>query len=265
MTGTAWDPVQYHQFADHRLRPALDLFSRIDVTEPALVHDVGCGRGDIARLAAGRWPSARVVGSDSSEDMLIAARAMPGRIEWIQLDVRDWDPPQPVDVIFANAVLHWVEEHDELLPAMVRSLAPGGVLAVQMPLTWDEPTHRLMRETLAGGGSGNAALGEPELRAFYGRRNVEQPSWYHGLLKPIADRIEVWATTYYQTLTGEHAVLEWVKGTALRPLLESLPPDDLERFMSRYRPALREAYPESSDGSTLYPIPRLFLLAHSAS
>jgi trans-aconitate 2-methyltransferase len=256
-----WDPGQYRRFADHRLRPALELLDRIDHPGPRLIHDVGCGTGEIARLMSERWPAATVIGSDLSPEMLEQAAAVPGTVRWLRLDVREWDPPEPLDVIYANAVLHWVDGHDELLPRMVRSLAPGGALAFQMPLSWGEPSHRLIRETLASGEWGRP-LGSSDLRAHYARSPVHEAVWYHDLLAPLTSRIDIWETRYLQRLEGPEPVLEWVRGTALLPILDQLDAPELDRFSEVYRRALLEAYPPRVGGETLFPFPRLFVVAY---
>ncbi len=209
---------------------------------------------------AGRWPHAEVIGIDTSAAMLDEARADPGRVRWLQDDVRRWDPPTPPDIIYSNAVLHWVPDHDDLLLRLLDSLRPGGVLAVQMPLSWHEPSHRLMRTVLAEGG-GLGPIGQDELRERIGRPPVGSPDHYHRLLSSTATQLNVWRTTYYQQLHGENAVLEWVRGSALRPIVEGLGDAEGKRFLELYSAALAEAYPPEPDGSTLYPFPRVFFVA----
>lgn len=254
----AWDPDQYHRYGGHRLRPALELFARIDHPAPGIVHDLGCGGGEIARLMADRWPDATVIGSDSSRSMLEKAAAAPGRVRWEEVDVRAWAPAEPLDVIYSNAMLQWVDGHREIFPRLLGFLAPGGVLAVQMPLSWGEPSHRLMRETLEEGGFGSAGL-----RRAVARKWVLDAHEYYDLLRPLADTLDIWETRYHQVLTGDDPVLEWVKGTALRPVLEGLPQGELDRFLELYRSRLTAAYPRRPGGETLYPFPRLFIIARA--
>ncbi len=255
-----WDPAQYQRFGSHRLRPALDLLAQVAHDEPRLVYDVGTGRGQIARLMAERWPGARVVGTDTSPEMLEAAAAEPGAVEWVEHDVRTWDPPQPPDIIFSNAVLHWVDDHDILLPRLAASLNPGGVLAVQMPLSWWEPSHRLMRET-----RDVFQLGSSALRQLPQAPPVAQPEDYHSWLRPHLADLNIWTTRYLQELTGPDPVFEWVSGTALRPILEDLSSADRESFESSLTTALRKAYPAARNGITLFPFPRLFIVGTRAT
>jgi trans-aconitate 2-methyltransferase len=137
----SWDPRRYLGFGEQRLRPALDLLARVDVAEPEVVHDVGCGTGALARAMAARWPQAAVIGSDESPAMLDEARRTPSPVTWRHLDVREWDPAERVDVVTANAVLHWVPDHDDLILRLFSSVRPGGALAFQMPRSWSEPSH----------------------------------------------------------------------------------------------------------------------------
>ena len=256
-----WDPARYDRFRDYRLRPAFELLDRVPITDAALVFDLGCGSGAITRRIAERFPGARVVGLDSSAEMLAKARAEPGRIEWVHGDIRAWEPERPPDLIFSNAVLHWIEDHPGLFPRLLDYLAPGGCLAVQMPLSHAQPSHLLMCETLANGGVGGLPLGDEVVAAAAARDWVLDSGAYYDLLAPGAAELDIWETEYLHRLEGEDGVLEWVRATGLRPVLNGLTGADLERFLKVYRARLRQAYPRRADGSTVYPFPRLFLVA----
>jgi len=260
-TGAGWDPDRYARFHDHRLRPALELLDRVPLTSPSLVYDLGCGAGTITRIVAERFAGARVVGLDSSPEMLAKARSDPGRIEWVGADITEWEPEQAPDLIYSNAVLHWLEDHPALFPRLLGYLTPGGCLAVQMPLSHLQPSHVLMCETLANGGMGGSRLGDETLAAAAAREWVLDSGAYYDLLAPEAAELDVWETEYLHRLEGDDAVLEWVKATGLRPVLNGLAGAGLERFLEVYRDRLREAYPRHADGSTVYPFPRLFLVA----
>lgn len=263
LAGTRWDPGQYLRFGDQRLRPGLDLLARVGAAAPRRVVDLGCGTGALTRVLAERWPSAEVVGVDHSPQMLAEAGAAPSRVRWLEADLRDWSPEQPPDVIFSNATLQWVDDHEALIPRLLEALAPGGWLAVQMPLSWDAPSHRLMRATLADGGAGGAPLGPPELRAALERPWVAEPAWYHALLADRARDIDVWETTYLHLLEGEDPVLAWVSGTGLRPILAALGPADRDAYLGAYAARLRTAYPPRADGRTVFPFRRVFAVARA--
>ena len=269
MTAAAgpWDPGQYHKFSDHRRRPAVELLARVPPADPGLAVDLGCGSGEVTRLIAERWPGAKVQGIDNSPDMLARARAggeggeTTRRVEWVEADIAAWSPPSPPSLVYANASLQWVDGHEALFPRLFRSLAPGGVLAVQMPRSREARSHLLMHEILAAGGPGDTPIGSEPLRREIARRWVLDPREYFDLLAPAAAGLDIWTTEYLQVLEGEDPVLEWVSGTGLRPILNGLAGDERERFLARYRKALHEAYPQRPDGTTLYPFPRLFIVA----
>jgi len=260
-----WDPDQYRRFASHRLRPALDLAARLEGLEPRTIYDLGCGTGEIARILAQRWPDARVRGIDSSEAMLDKARAAGtgdrAGLSFELGDLASWTPAEPADLLFSNAAYHWIPNHRAVFPHLLDALAPGGAIAVQMPMSWDLPSHRAMREVLELGRSGGRPFGSRALRESMGRRPLLDTAEYYDLLRARAAEVYIWETEYLQSLEGDDAVLEWVSGTGLRPILEGLEGEERDAFLERYRGRLRELYPQRADGRTLYPFRRLFLFA----
>ena len=264
VAGRHWDPQQYLKFADHRLRPALELLERIPLTAPQVIYDLGCGAGNVTRLLANHWPEAAVYGVDSSPEMLAKAAAEPSSIHWAEANIQDWLPPQPPDLIYSNATLQWLDGHQTLFPRLLHCLNPGGCLAVQVPLSWGMPPHRLMRETLADSGPGGQPLGDTTLRTAVARKWVEDAEVYYDLLAASTASLDIWETEYLQVLTGQEAVLEWVKSTGLRPILTGLPESEREVFLTAYRQRLDTLYPRRADGHTLYPFRRLFIVAVKA-
>jgi trans-aconitate 2-methyltransferase len=250
----SWDPQLYLKFSDHRARPALELLARVPLEAPRLCVDLGCGAGNVTRAIASRWPGAEVWGVDSSKEMLARAAATPGKIGWIEADVGTWNPRKKPDLIFSNATLHWILDHKALFARLFDGVNPGGCLAVQMPRNWNAPSHRLMRETLE-----DLKLGSVELKRYVRRVWVEEPDFYYDLLAPRAKTLDVWETEYQQVLEGDDPVLEWVKSTGLRPILEELKEKSV--YLEEYASRLRKAYPRRADGKTLYPFRRLFIVA----
>ncbi len=261
VAGTHWSPSQYLKFSDHRARPALELFDRVPLEAPNVIYDLGCGSGTMARLMAERWPAATVYGLDSSTEMLEKAASEPSRVQWVEADISTWSPEASPDLIYSNATLQWVDGHQDLFPRLLSYVTPGGCLAVQMPLSWSMPSHRLMRETLADGGSDNSPIGDADLRAAVARKWVDDMEVYYDLLVSRTSHLDIWATEYLQVLEGADPVLEWVKGTGLRPILHGLNDAEREVFLATYRQRLRQTYPTRADGCTLYPFRRLFLVA----
>lgn len=251
---TAWDAQQYPRFGDHRLRPGLELVARIPVEAPRTVWDLGCGAGNLTAFLRRRWPESRVIGLDNSTTMLAKAREIAG-IEWREGDVAAWRPDAPVDVIFSNACLHWLPDHFALFARLMGSLAPGGALAVQMPRNHAAPSHALMRETARIGPWADA------LRGVQGIEEVAEPADYYAALAPHAGAIDVWETEYLQVLTGEDAVVEWVKPTGLKPYLDALDGAMRPGFLAAYRERIAAAYPRRDDGTTLFAFRRLFIVA----
>ena len=264
--------TQYHEFSDHRLRTALDLMDRVPLADPRRVYDLGCGSGHVTRMLADRWPDATVVGIDISPQMLAQARETPSRVQWEQGDLAEWRPDASPSLLFSNAVIQWLPDHGHLIPRLFSLLPPGGCLAVQAPLSWDLPSHRIMRETLADGGENGTALGDPELRRDAEIDWMRDADVYYDLLAPDASLVDVWTTEYLQALTGEDPVLELrlanqpghdvVTATSMGPILEKLAvAGQKEPFLDEYRERLRRAYRRRRDGVTLYPVRRLFFVA----
>jgi trans-aconitate 2-methyltransferase len=250
----SWDPSQYLKFADHRLRPALDLLARVPVADCKTIWDLGCGAGNVTQLIRERWPHAHITGLDNSPDMLRQARTIPG-IDWVEGDVSTWTAPHQADLVFSNAVLHWIDGHAQLFLRLLQQVTRGGVLAVQMPRNFEAPSHVLLYETAARGPW--AATLVPYLRPS----PVAGPEAYYDWLMGYATQLDIWETEYLHVLQGENAVLEWTKGTAVRPLLERVDPAQRGDFLAAYAEALRKAYPRRGDGMTLFPFRRLFIVA----
>lgn len=252
-----WSASQYLRFADERTRPARDLLAQVPLEDPAAVVDLGCGPGNSTELLAARWPNAAVSGLDTSPDMLREARRrLPGLL-FEQGDAEAWAPEAPVDVIFANAVLQWLPGHPALLVRLMGYLAPGGVLAVQMPDNLAEPTHRLMRETAA-------AMPFADRLAGAARLPLPSPAHYFGLLRPHAASVDIWHTIYNHPMASAEAIVEWVAATGLRPFLDPLDDGQRKQFLRRYLDAIDAAYPSAADGIRLLRFPRLFIVATRA-
>lgn len=252
-----WDPRQYLRFADHRTRPALELLARIEAETPALVVDLGCGAGNVTAHLRSRWPQARIVAVDRSPEMVERARRdHPDLgVEWVEADASVWEPPEGVDVIYSNALVHWLDEHDRILPRWMGKLVRGGELAVQMPRNHVRPSHTCALEAAAAGPWAERL--QPLLRP----EPVASPHTYHRLLAPLAQRVDVWESDYLHVLKGEDPVVEWTRGSLLRPLLAALDESEAAAFEADYRARIRAAYPPESDGTVLLPFRRLFMVA----
>ena len=243
-----WDPDRYLVFADQRGRPFADLMAQVRATDPAEVVDLGCGPGNATVALARRWPRARVVGVDSSSEMIAAARELDG-VEFVEADLRDWSPSGPVDVLVSNATLQWVPDHLDQLPRLASFVAPAGWFAFQVPGNFGEPAHVLLR----------GLLESPRWRdrLDVARPASREPATYLDTLLGLGFEADVWETTYLHVLPGDDAVLAWMSGTGLRPVLDALDGDERDEFVGEYRTRLRAAYPPRRHGTVL-PYRRIF-------
>jgi len=252
-----WSASQYVQFEDERTRPVRDLVGAIPTANATRVVDIGCGPGNSTEVLAARYGGAEVIGLDSDADMIAAARKRLPNLHFDIADVTQWADGGPWDVILANAVFQWVPDHATLFPSLVGKLAPGGSLAVQMPDNLNEPPHLLMRETALSG------PWAPKLAAAADARTaLASERWYYELLKPHCSRVDIWRTIYQHPLTGgAAAVVEWFKGSGLRPFLAPLDEAERAEYLKQYEAALAKVFPAMPDGTVLLPFPRVFIVA----
>ena len=254
----AWDAGQYLRFADERTLPARDLVARIDLAPPRRIVDLGCGPGNSTAVLRERWPDAAITGLDTSAELLEAARHEHPGIDFVIGDIARWAPAEPCDLVFSNAALQWVGDHERLLPRLMQAVAPGGALAVQMPRNHDFATHALMRRVAAEG---------PWRDRLAGARDpspVRPPEFYYDCLAPLSASFAIWETNYIQVMDGVAAIIDWLRGTGLRPFLSRLDTAEQHAFLDRYAALLAEAFPTRADGKVLLPYPRLFFIATKA-
>jgi len=252
-----WSATQYTKFEAERNRPIMDLLAQLAPLESGLAADLGCGPGNSTELLKRHSPEAEVIGMDSSPEMIEAAKKrMPGT-HFELGDIAGWSNPGPFDIILANASLQWVPDHQALMPALIGKLKTGGRLAVQMPDNLEEPAHILMRETAASGPWAGKLADSANARTAR-----QEPDWYYRLLRGAAGEVDIWRTTYHHVLAGgASGIVEWFKGTGLRPFLNPLDETERAGYLERYTAAVAKAYPALPDGSVLLPFPRLFFVA----
>jgi trans-aconitate 2-methyltransferase len=249
-----WSAKQYSMFEQQRTRPVRDLVAAIPDGDVRSAVDLGCGPGNSTEVLAERFPKALVTGMDSSDDMLVDARKRLPTLNFELADIGVWNPAQKFDVILANASLQWLPDHATLYPHLVNQLTEGGTLAVQTPDNLDEPAHRLARE-IAADGPWAAKIGAVK----HNERHTA--SYYFELLSKHCSTVDVWRTTYHHPLAGSAAVVEWFKGSALRPFLAPLTDSEKSAFLDEYLARITQAYPALADGTVLLPFPRLFIIA----
>ena len=269
----AWNPQQYLKFAGERLRPGFDLLAQINDLPAGPLYELGCGTGPHAHAIAARWPDRPLTAIDNSAAMLAEAAKTPSTIAWLNADIATWQAPAPAALIFSNATLQWLTGHERLFPRLVAMLAPGGVLAVQMPRNFDNPSQSLLRDTAASGpwAAALAPLFAPDsaIPSMLRPDPVRLPDFYYDLIAPQAQGgLDLWETEYVHQLRGDNAVLEWMRGTTLRPILDVLGLDVLDdtlraKFLDAYAAKLTAAFPRRDDGKTLLKFRRLFLVAQN--
>lgn len=259
----AWDPSQYLKFGDERTRPCRDLAARIALADARRIIDLGCGPGNSTQVLAARWPGAEIAALDSSPEMIAAARKTLAGIQCSVGDISEWarTETQQFDIVFSNATLHWVPDHATIYPKLFDRVAPAGALAIQVPNNFANPSHRLLRELASSS----------TWRDFYSSgkmpvRHVKDIAFYYELLSPRAARSDLWETEYIHVMNEPEAIVEWVKGTGLRPYLDALDKEsDRERFLREYLDGIRREYVPRSDGRVLFPFRRMFLIAYRRS
>jgi trans-aconitate 2-methyltransferase len=250
----SWKADQYLKFAAERTQPCRDLAARVAIANPRRVIDLGCGPGNSTEVLAERWPLAKVTGLDSSAEMIAKARAAHPQWHWQAGAIEEWaDGVDGYDVVFSNAAIQWVPDHHHLFPRLMARVTAGGALAVQMPGNCDAEAHRSMREVAS------RFPGAQKVREWF----THGMEFYYDLLAPLAARVELWATEYVHVMDGPEDIVEWYKGTGMRPFLDALS-DDAERarFTAEYLAAIRQGYPARHDGHVLFPFRRLFLVAY---
>jgi trans-aconitate 2-methyltransferase len=261
---SVWDANLYLKFADHRVRPALDLMGRLDPETAArpghAIYDLGCGAGNISRILAERFPGAPVIGIDSSDEMLAKARSqtVDRRVSFAKGDLTRFKPDVPPSILYSNAAYQWVENHIDYFPGLLQLLPSGGQLAIQMPRNHEAASHALMKEA--------AAMGpwRDKLAKVGGIRSVWEPGRYYDALKPLSATLDIWETIYQQALTGKDPVAQFTAGSGLRPYMAVLDENEQKAFYGAYCNLLAEAYPVRPDGITLFPFRRLFIVARRA-
>jgi trans-aconitate 2-methyltransferase len=255
----SWSASQYMKFEDERSRPVRDLLANIPTANVTSAIDIGCGPGNSTELLYAKYPDAAVSGMDSSADMIKAACKRLPDLKFEAGDISDWQNPGLFDVILSNAALQWVPDHAKLLPTLMKKLTPAGSLAVQMPDNLEEPAHILMRE-IANDGPWASKISQPANSST--SRLGGGTDWYYRTLRESVAKVDVWRTIYHHPLSGgAAAVVEWFKGSALRPYLDQLSNGEREEYLLRYQAAIAQAYPPLPDGSVLLPFPRLFFVA----
>lgn len=250
-----WNPEQYSKFEKERTLPSYDLSNAIVHNNVKNIIDIGCGIGNSTAVLKEKFPNAEVTGADNSDSMLLSARKNHPDINFVKIDVSDLSKVnERYDVVFSNACIQWVPDHKNLLRNMMGLLNGGGVLAVQIPLQYKHPMHRIIQETAKS----EKWFGKlNDIRPFY----ILTESEYFDILSRLSDNFRIWETVYFHTMPSHQAIIEWYKGTGLRPFLEQLSDDDKKLFEEDILNKVKKEYPSQENGEIIFRFPRLFFTA----
>jgi trans-aconitate 2-methyltransferase len=254
-----WNPEQYLHFAEERTRPSRELASRIHAERVNAIIDLGCGPGNSTAVLAERWPHSAITGLDNSIEMLDRAGKTYPQRKWVLGDISEWaaQADEPYGLVFSNAALHWVEDHATLYPRLLRRVAAGGALAIQMPWNWEEPFHKILCD-FESCSAWRSRLPTAGVCQRLGHDN----GFYYDLLAPDSTSVDIWETRYVMVMPRVESIVDWTAGTALRPFLDALPDEaDRKNFVRDYTTALRSEYKPRTDGKVLFPFRRLFQVA----
>lgn len=253
---SGWNAEQYAKFIKERTLPSIDLANKINLENPREIIDIGCGPGNSTRVLKDRFPDAHIVGADYSQNMIDKAKSQNDGIDFMLFDANNDFPllNKKFDVVFSNACIQWIPNHRELIKNMMGVLNDGGVLAVQTPMNYKEPIHRIISE-LSTGGKWKNKFDNP--RIFY---NLTQ-SEYFDLLSEVSSDFSVWETVYCHRMPSHESIMDWYKGTGLRPYLEALSEEDAIEFENDVYEEVVRAYPIQANGEIIFRFPRFFFTA----
>jgi trans-aconitate 2-methyltransferase len=256
---TDWNPESYLKFRDERTQPSIDLVARIEMENPCLIIDIGCGPGNSTQVLFERWPNANIIGLDHSPEMITKAKTGHPNRKWILADAAHYNPSETFDIVFSNATLQWIPNHEVLLPRLFNWINDQGALAIQVPANNESPLHKSLLAV-----SKNAKWFK-----FSGDcdqlLNYQSASYYYDILNGLSSKIDLWETTYHHMLSNHQALIEWYRSTGMRPFLERLPDDDCRRqFEDEVLEGCRELYKVQKDGKILYQFKRIFFIAYKS-
>ena len=251
-----WKPELYLKFEKQRTQPAIDLVSRIDMTAPKRIIDIGCGPGNSTKALKKRWPNAQITGIDNSPNMIAQANKTDGDIHWVCADASgDLSSLGRFDVVFSNAAIQWMPHHEKLLPNLFSLLESEGVLAVQVPNTTQMPVHMTLQSLVHSERWVAKLSGEDTHSTFFA-------PYYYDILSKMSSDIDLWETHYYHVMENHQSIVQWYSSTGLRPYLNRLDSaSDQTNFLVEFEDALKAAYPKQKDGSVLFPFTRIFFIA----
>lgn len=253
---TEWNPDLYLRFKKERTQPSIDLVKRIELDNPKTIIDIGCGPGNSTEVLKERWQNADIIGIDNSAEMIEKAEATYPEGNWLLSDVYDLDPAMKYDLVFSNAVLQWLPNHERLIPHLLGLVNAGGILAFQVPNNQFSPIHASLQETAA----------DPRFKEYTAQAgemlNYQTGPYYYDLLSARLKELQMWETTYYHVMDNREEMLNWYRSTGMRPYLERLPDTLIDDFIESMRKKIKKRYPVQENGKVIYPFKRLFAVGY---
>lgn len=254
-----WNPNLYMQFRSERTQPSIDLIAKIKSVEPRSIIDIGCGPGNSTKELVNRWPKAKITGLDSSSAMIKKAEQDYPNQEWIVADALDYEPASEYDIVFSNAVIQWIPDHENLLKKFYGILSGNGLVAIQIPLFWDMPLGKIINETA------DDNRWKEKLEGISDLFTMHNYSFYYDHLSNLFDSIDIWETHYFHILDSQIAILEMMRSTGMKPYLDKLDKNlDKEKFEKKVLIGIEKAYPKQKNGKVLLPFKRLFFIGYKS-
>ncbi len=230
-----WNPDQYAKFQREREQPFIDLLEMVRPMPEMRVVDLGCGSGRLTRLLHAHLRAKETVGLDRSPRMVAAAmhEPPPPGLRFQEGVIESFTGNGDQDLIASNSALHWVPDHDQLVPRLARALKPGGQLVFQVPAMHTHPSHTVAAE-LAAEEPFKSALGGWHLDI-----SVLEPDEYATILDKCGfSHPHVRLVVYPHSLSAPDDVVDWMKGTLLTAYEARMPADLYGDFVREYQTRL---------------------------
>ena len=252
-----WNPDLYLKYGNERIQPAIDLVSRIKVNNPDSIIDIGCGPGNSTELLIKRWPESNICGMDNSPAMIEKAKKIFPEREWILMDAGNIRLDKKYDLIFSNAALQWIPQHDQLIKDLYNLCSDKGILAAQLPLFWDMPLGKSI-SYLSKQEPWKKFMKDESYKLI-----IHDAGFYYDCLSGLFSSVEIWESNYVHIMESQESILEMIKSTGLKPFLDQLKlENDKKKFEAEVLNEIRKDYPLQKNGKVLFPFRRIFFIAY---
>jgi len=252
-----WNPNLYLKYKNERTQPSIDLISKINPTfQPITILDVGCGPGNSSQALLQRWPQAQLTGIDSSPKMIEKAKMDFPDSLWLVADASKYVSNVKYDLVFSNATIQWIPNHEALFDLLYELTRVGGVLAVQVPRFDQMPLSKAIER------AANKERWQGQTKDCSELFTYHDYKYYYDLVCPNYKSLELWQTDYIHVLESQLAIIEWIRSTGLKPYLDRLNENEKPAFESEVLAELKHYYPTQNNGKVLFPFKRLFMIGY---